>query len=103
VLSDLDGLARELEQRARNVELIGDQLVHAAAIALWTSVAADAFRAQVERRRGDCGDVATLLRSAAAAVRQFGSDAAAERARLGRLERAALHEAGRFVSLVGRV
>jgi len=106
-LSDLDGIATELDQRASNVELIGDQLVHAAAVAIWSSVAAEAFRAQVGRRRRDCGDVASMLRSAAAAVRHFTAGAEAEKARLRRLEERALHGvehgAERLVSLAVRL
>lgn len=92
-MADLDAIACELERRAAAVQLIGDRLVHEAAAALWTSVAADAFRASVARRHGDCRDAADLLRAAAARVRRFGLDAQAERARLARLERAALHGA----------
>jgi hypothetical protein len=92
-MADLDALARELEQRANAVRLIGDRLAHEAAVALWTSVAADAFRASVARRRTDCGDVAEMLHAAAGSVRRFGLDAQAERARLARLERAAVHGA----------
>lgn len=92
-MSDLEGLARELELRARQTQLIGDQLVRAAAIAIWTSVAADAFRAQVSRRRRDIAEVAGMLRSAASSTRQFARDAEAEKARLRRLEETALHGA----------
>lgn len=90
-MADLDTLARELHQRADAVQLIGDRLVHEAAVALWTSIAADAFRASVARRHRDCGEVADLLRAAAGSVLRFGRDAQAERARLARLEQAALH------------
>jgi len=90
-LSDLEALARELDQRAARVESIADQLTHAAAVAIWTSVAADAFRAHVSRRRRDCADVAGMLRSAAASVRRFAGEVEAEKARLWRLEQAAVH------------
>lgn len=102
-MPDLDGLARELEQRAARVERIGDELVHAAAVALWSSVAADAFRAQVARRRRDCGQVADTLRSAASAVRHFSQDAEAEKARLFRIEQHAISGAVELASLVGRL
>lgn len=102
-MSGLDGLARELEQRALRVESIGDELVHAASIAIWTSVAADAFRAQVARRRRDCGHVGDSLRSAASAVRHFASDVEAEKARLLRLEQAAVHGAEHVASFLGRL
>ena len=102
-MSDLGGLAAELEQRATSVELIGDQLVHVAAIAIWSSVAADAFRAQVDRRRSECGDVASMLRSAASAVRHFAAEVEAEKERLRRIEEAALHGVEKFVSLAGRL
>jgi hypothetical protein len=87
-MADLDRLARELQQRADAVQLIGDRLVHEAAVALWTSVAADAFRASVARRHHDCDEAAGLLRAAAGSVRRFRADAQVERARLARLERA---------------
>lgn len=90
-MSDIEALAGELDARARRIELIGDQLVHAAAVALWTSAAADAFRAQVARRRHDIADVAARLRSAAATARCFARDVEAEKARLRKLEEAALH------------
>lgn len=92
-MADLDAIAYELERRAAAVQLIGDRLVHEAAAALWTSVAADAFRATVASRHRDCGEVAELLRAAAERVRHFGLDAQAEQARLARLERAALQGA----------
>ena len=92
-MADLDAIACELERRAAAVQLIGDRLVHEAAAALWTSVAADAFRATVASRHRDCGDVAGLLRAAAARVRSFSLEAQAEQARLVRLERAALQGA----------
>lgn len=90
-MSDIEALAGELDARARRIELIGDQLVHAAAVALWTSVAADAFRAQVARRHRDIAGVAARLRSAAATARYFARDVEAEKARLRKLEEAALH------------
>lgn len=98
-MSDLDGLAVELDQRASQVALIGDQLVHAASMALWSSVAADAFRASVDRRHRECEDVASLLQNAARAVRHYAADAEAEKQRLRRLEEAAVHGVGRVVSL----
>ena len=102
-MSGLQGLAGELEQRARRLEAIGDELVHAAAIAIWTSVAADAFRAQVARRRRDCSDVAGMLRSASSAVRHFARDVEAEKARLRRLEQTVSHGVGNVVSALGRL
>ena len=101
-MADLDAIACELERRAAAVQLIGDRLVHEAAAALWTSVAADAFRATVAGRHRDCGEVAELLRAAAARVRRFGLDAQAEQARLARLERAALHGAMHGAEAVAR-
>lgn len=102
-MSGLDGLARELEQHALRVESIGDGLVHSASVAIWTSVAADAFRSQVARRRRDCGDVADSLRSAASAVRHFAHDVEVEKARLMRLEQAAVHGVEHVVSFLGRL
>jgi hypothetical protein len=90
-VSDLDVIARELDQRATQVESAGAQLVRAAAEAIWTSIAADAFRAQVDRRDRECAQVAYSLRAAAHDVRRFAGDVAAERARLRRLELEAEH------------
>jgi hypothetical protein len=94
-LCDLDGLVRELENRADRVESIGDQLVRAAANAIWTSVAADAFRAQVSRRRRDCFEIAVMLRAAASSARHFAADVEAEKSRLRRLEHEAIRNAER--------
>jgi hypothetical protein len=90
-VSDLDVIARELDQRATQVESAGAQLVRAAAEAIWTSIAADAFRAQVDCRHRECAHVAESLRAAAHDVRRFAADVAAERARLRRLELGAEH------------
>lgn len=102
-MSSLDALAEELRQRARRVEAIGDELVHAAAVALWTSVAADAFRAHVARRRRDCSQVAGMLRSASSAVSHFSHDVEMEKARLRHLEQAVVHGVGSAVSFLGRI
>jgi hypothetical protein len=85
-VSDLEVIARELDQRATQVESAGAQLVRAAAEAIWTSIAADAFRAQVDGRHRECAHVAGCLRAAAHDVRRFSDDVTAERARLRRLE-----------------
>jgi hypothetical protein len=100
-LSSLEGIARELRQRADRVDAIGDQLTRAAANALWTSIAADAFRGQVARRRRDCADVAGMLRSAATNVLRFSHDARAERARLLRLAETAVHDVEAAAAWVG--
>ena len=55
VLSNIDEIAFELDQRAVQVEMAGAQLVRAAAEAIWTSIAADAFRARVDHRRQQFG------------------------------------------------
>ena len=102
-MTSLDALAGDLEQHARRVEAIGDQLTHAAAIAIWTSVAADAFRAQVARRRRDCSAVAETLRSAASTVRHFAHDVEAEKARLRHVEQLVAHGVGSAVSALGRL
>lgn len=81
----LDELAAELGQRAIQVAAAGDQLTRAAADAIWTSVAADAFRAQVGRRSAAFADVADSLRSASAAVRSYADTVHAEEARLARV------------------
>ena len=102
-MSSLDALAGDLEQHARRVEATGEQLMHAAAIAIWTSVAADAFRAQVARRRRDCSAAAEMLRSAASAVRHFAHDVEAEKARLRHIEQVVAHGAGDVMSVLGRL
>jgi hypothetical protein len=91
VVSNIEEIGLELDQRAVQVELAGAQLVRAAAEAIWTSIAADAFRARVDRRRRQFGDVADLLRGAAQTVFRYSDEVAAERARLRRLELAAEH------------
>lgn len=102
-MSSLDALADELQQRARRMEAVGDELVRAAAVAIWTSVAADAFRAHVARRRRDCSHVAQTLRSASSAVRHFSHDVELEKARLRHLEQAVAHGVGSAVSFLGRL
>lgn len=99
----MDALADELRHRARQVEDVGDELVHAAAVAIWSSVAADAFRAHVARRRRDCSDVAGMLRSASSAVSHFSQDVELEKARLRQLEQAAVLGVRSAVSLLGRI
>lgn len=100
-MSSLEGIARELSQRADRVEAIGDHLTREAANALWTSIAADAFRGQVARRRRECADVAGMLRSAATNVLRFSREAQAERARLLRLAETALHDVETAAAWVG--
>ena len=90
-MSDLDDIARELDQRALQVEAAGGHLVTAAANALWTSIAADAFRARVDHRTRECARLADVLRTAGRTVRSFSDAVVAERARLRRLELAAEH------------
>jgi len=91
LVSDIDEIALELDQRAVQVEMAGAQLVRAAAEAIWTSIAADAFRARVDHRRQQFGEVADLLRGAAQTVFRYSDEVAAEKARLRRLELAAEH------------
>jgi hypothetical protein len=71
VVSNIDEIALELDQRAVQVEMAGAQLVRAAAEAIWTSTAADAFRARVDHRRRQFGAVADLLRGAAQTVFRY--------------------------------
>jgi uncharacterized protein YukE len=92
-VSDIEAIAHELGQRATQVEMAGGQLVQAAAEAVWTSIAADAFRAQVAGRRRECEHVADVLRAAARDVLRFADDVGAEKARLRRLELAAEYAA----------
>lgn len=99
---ELDAIASELDQRAVRIEVTGARLVHEAAIAIWTSIAADAFRAQVDRRRGDCGAAAHSLRVAAANVRSFAAAVEEENARLRRLALAAEHVVGGVARDIGR-
>jgi hypothetical protein len=98
-MGDLDGLAAELGLRAAQVEAAADQLTRAAAAAIWTSVAADAFHAQVGRRTEQCGDVAASLRAAAAAVRAYAGEVDAELARLARVAHAAERGVGAAVTV----
>ena len=102
-VSNIDELALELDQRAAQVEMAGAQLVRAAAEAIWTSIAADAFRARVDRRRQQFGDVADLLRSAAQTVFRYSDEVDAEKARLRRLELAAEHVITRGAADVRKV
>ena len=81
----LDDVAGELAARATQVEAAGDQLIRAAAAAIWTSEAADAFRAEVAHRNGRCADVAAALRAAASGVRAYADAVAAEKALLAHL------------------
>jgi len=103
VVSDIDEIALELSQRAVQVEMAGAQLVRAAADAIWTSIAADAFRARVDRRRRQCADVADLLRGAAQTVFRYADEVVAEKARLRRLELAAEHAVVRGAADVRKV
>ena len=102
-VSNIDEVGSELCQRATQVELAGTQLVQAAAEAIWTSIAADAFRARVDHRRRQFGDVADLLRSAAQTVFRYSDEVDAEKARLRRLEVAAEHAVIRGAADVGGV
>ncbi len=102
-VSDIDEIGVELRQRAVQVELAGAQLVQAAAEAIWTSIAADAFRARVDRRRQQFGAVADLLRGASQTVVRYSDDVDAEKARLRRLEVAAEQAVIRGVTDVGKV
>lgn len=103
-MADLESVARELDHRAVQVELASGQLVRAAAQAIWTSIAADAFRARVDHRRRECAHLTQMLHDAASDVRRFGATAGAEKERLRRLEVAAEHAVVRvahgLVSLV---
>jgi hypothetical protein len=101
-VADIDAIAQELGQRAVQVEMAGAQLVQAAAQAVWTSIAADAFRAQVGHRRRECEHVADVLRGAAHDVLRFSSDVTAEKARLRRLEQVAEHAAATAASGAAR-
>jgi EspA/EspE family len=103
VVSNIDEIGLELDQRAVQVEMAGAQLVRAAAEAIWTSIAADAFRARVDHRRQQFGAVADLLRDAAQSVFRYSDEVAAEKARLRRLEHAAEHVVIRGASDVGGV
>jgi hypothetical protein len=100
VSDGLDSIAAELDQRALRIEATGARLVHEAATAIWTSIAADAFRAQVGRRRDECGSAARSLRVAAADVRSFAAQVEEEKARLRRLALAAEHLGARPRDLV---
>jgi hypothetical protein len=103
VVSNIDELGLELDQRAVQVEMAGAQLVRAAAEAIWTSIAADVFRARVDHRCRQFGAVADLLRGAAQTVFRYSDEVAAEKARLRRLELAAEHAVTRGAADVRRV
>ena len=103
VVSNIDEIGIELSQRAAQVELAGAQLVQAAAEAIWTSIAADAFRERVARRHQQFGAVADLLRGAAQAVVRYSNEVDAEKARLRRLELAVEHAVIRGVADVRKV
>ena len=90
-VSDLDAIAQELDHRALQVASASAQLVRAAAEALWTSIAADAFRARVGRRDAECLRLAAELCAAARTVSHYSDDVLAEKARLRRLELDAEH------------
>ncbi len=102
-MSGLEELAVELDRRARRVDAVGEQLVREAADALWTSVAADAFRAQVQGRRAQCHHAAVALQAAATGMRGYASAAEAERARLARAAETALWGVRTVVHLIGSV
>jgi hypothetical protein len=102
-MSDIDAIADELDQRARQVESVGAQLVRTAAEALWTSIAADAFRARVEKRHNECLSAAAMLRVAARSTRTFSDDVAAEQARLRRIAAMAEHAVVGGVDAASRV
>ncbi|HEY3923910.1 MAG TPA: hypothetical protein VGL75_05050 [Acidothermaceae bacterium] len=102
-MSDIEEIGLELNLRAAQVEMAGAQLVQAAAQAIWTSIAADAFRTRVDHRRQQFGAVADLLRGAAQTVFRYSDDVDAEKARLRKLELAAEHVVVRGAIDVGRV
>jgi hypothetical protein len=102
-LSNIEEIGLELNQRAVQVEMAGAQLVRAAAEAIWTSIAADAFRTRVDHRRHQFGAVADLLRGAAQSVFRYSDDVEAEQARLRKLEVAAEHAMIRGAVDVGLV
>jgi len=101
-VSNIEEIGLELNQRAVQVEMAGAQLVRAAAEAIWTSIAADAFRTRVDQRRRQCGAVADLLRGAAQAVFRYSDGVEPEKVRLRRLELAAEHAVVRGAVDVGR-
>jgi hypothetical protein len=103
VVSNIEEIGLELDQRAVQVEMAGAQLVRAAAEAIWTSIAADAFRARVDHRRRQFGAVADLVRAAAQTMFRYSDDVEAEKARLRRLEQAVEHDVVRGAVNVGGV
>ena len=90
-VSNIEEIGLELNQRAVQVEMAGAQLVRAAAEAIWTSIAADAFRTRVDQRRQQFSAAADLLRGAAQSVFSYAEGVEAEKARLRRLAHAAEH------------
>lgn len=83
----LDGLARRLDQRADEVGRLGDEMVHRAQCALWTSIAADAYRGRVAGRRREFDHVADDVRAAARQVRRHAQGVRDEIATLASIER----------------
>jgi len=103
LLSNIEEIGFELNQRAAQIEMAGAQLVRAAAEAIWTSIAADAFRARVDHRRQQFGDIADLLRGAAQSVFRYSDEVVAEKARLRRLELATEYAVTRGAADVRKV
>ncbi len=100
----LDELAVRLDRRAEEVLGLGDELVRKAAEALWTSVAADAFREQVVRRRDYCATVSDQLHHAAHEMRSHAQTVRHEVAVLLAIEKSVhdfLSGAGAAVAHVG--
>ena len=102
-MPELDEIADELDRRARLVARTGDRLVHEAAAALWTSAAADAFRALVDRRRDGYSTAADGLARAALEARHFAVAVAAEKARLRALAAMPDHAVSALARLAGRL
>jgi hypothetical protein len=84
-MESLDDVSAELRRRAAQIEAAGEQLAAAAALAIWTSIGADAFRAQVADRRHNCVDLGASLRAAASVVGSYSDAVTEERRRLARL------------------
>jgi hypothetical protein len=83
----LDALAHRLDQRAEQVVRLGDEMVHRAQCALWTSIAAEAYRGRMNGRRREFDHLAEDVRAAARQVRRHAQGVRDEMATLLAIER----------------
>lgn len=99
----IERLAGEVARRAAVVDAAGAELISRFARALWTETAADAFRADIARRRDDCAHAAGELRQLAGALRVLAADLRADLAAIRQAEQAVLGVLARGGEQVERV